>query len=671
MKHYLQHSLTRFNSIQFISLCLLLLLCSLAQQTQAQEPAHKRALVNRLIDENKDDSAIIILEQMLSDSPKDSIEHQGRILHQIGKLLAYKGSTNDAIKYYKLAIEKYNKVQNRYLENRVYQNMAGAYADSGELNTAITLIQKALRYMEEIKDTAKILGCLLDMGLYYYENNQTNKALESYVRLVNLPNEKELIQKAKAYNQMGNIWSTDLNNEKKALEYYLKSLEIKLQLDGNHLKSITASYNNIGLSYKILGQLDSATYYYKKALETGKQSGAFESMVEPLNNLANIYKRKKDFATAEEYLREALQYIKYSTLNNQILIYTSLGILLNDKSEYKEALEYFKIAEKLANKGNNLQDIAEVYEFLIQTYLGLGQSENVLLSLNHLLNLKDSITNLKLNNTVAEMMIKYETHEKERNLLLTQQRLLEQQLKSKQMLLLFLTILLTLLAITSYIYIKFRRKQALAKQAALELSLHEQKVKNKIQEERLRISRELHDNIGSHLTLINALTEEFDDNDNKAKKVRKSILLSMKELRKTVWLLNKESNSIDEIVIRLRDFLSSTRDNGINIQIQATGNTNTMLDDIQTTHLFRTIQEAVNNAIKYAQCNEIKISLNIDENNMVNFEIIDNGKGFDKENTNSNNGLTNMKFRMEQLKGELFIESQPGMGTTIKGVFKI
>lgn len=663
--------MTRFNSIQFISLCLLLLLCSLAQQTQAQEPAHKRALVNRLIDENKDDSAIIILEQMLSDSPKDSIEHQGRILHQIGKLLAYKGSTNDAIKYYKLAIEKYNKVQNRYLENRVYQNMAGAYADSGELNTAITLIQKALRYMEEIKDTAKILGCLLDMGLYYYENNQTNKALESYVRLVNLPNEKELIQKAKAYNQMGNIWSTDLNNEKKALEYYLKSLEIKLQLDGNHLKSITASYNNIGLSYKILGQLDSATYYYKKALETGKQSGAFESMVEPLNNLANIYKRKKDFATAEEYLREALQYIKYSTLNNQILIYTSLGILLNDKSEYKEALEYFKIAEKLANKGNNLQDIAEVYEFLIQTYLGLGQSENVLLSLNHLLNLKDSITNLKLNNTVAEMMIKYETHEKERNLLLTQQRLLEQQLKSKQMLLLFLTILLTLLAITSYIYIKFRRKQALAKQAALELSLHEQKVKNKIQEERLRISRELHDNIGSHLTLINALTEEFDDNDNKAKKVRKSILLSMKELRKTVWLLNKESNSIDEIVIRLRDFLSSTRDNGINIQIQATGNTNTMLDDIQTTHLFRTIQEAVNNAIKYAQCNEIKISLNIDENNMVNFEIIDNGKGFDKENTNSNNGLTNMKFRMEQLKGELFIESQPGMGTTIKGVFKI
>ncbi|MCO6494884.1 MAG: tetratricopeptide repeat protein [Bacteroidetes bacterium] len=643
----------------------------MAQQTQAQEPAHKRALVNRLIDENKDDSAIIILEQMLSDSPKDSIEHQGRILHQIGKLLAYKGSTNDAIKYYKLAIEKYNKVQNRYLENRVYQNMAGAYADSGELNTAITLIQKALRYMEEIKDTAKILGCLLDMGLYYYENNQTNKALESYVRLVNLPNEKELIQKAKAYNQMGNIWSTDLNNEKKALEYYLKSLEIKLQLDGNHLKSITASYNNIGLSYKILGQLDSATYYYKKALETGKQSGAFESMVEPLNNLANIYKRKKDFATAEEYLREALQYIKYSTLNNQILIYTSLGILLNDKSEYKEALEYFKIAEKLANKGNNLQDIAEVYEFLIQTYLGLGQSENVLLSLNHLLNLKDSITNLKLNNTVAEMMIKYETHEKERNLLLTQQRLLEQQLKSKQMLLLFLTILLTLLAITSYIYIKFRRKQALAKQAALELSLHEQKVKNKIQEERLRISRELHDNIGSHLTLINALTEEFDDNDNKAKKVRKSILLSMKELRKTVWLLNKESNSIDEIVIRLRDFLSSTRDNGINIQIQATGNTNTMLDDIQTTHLFRTIQEAVNNAIKYAQCNEIKISLNIDENNMVNFEIIDNGKGFDKENTNSNNGLTNMKFRMEQLKGELFIESQPGMGTTIKGVFKI
>ncbi|MCZ2130476.1 MAG: histidine kinase [Bacteroidia bacterium] len=637
----------------------------------AQESTQKREMVNRLIDENKDDSAILILKQILTQSPKDSIEHQGRVLHQIGKLLIYEGHYRESFQYLEQAQKKYQKIQNRYLENLILQSKAQAYADSGDYLSAINLIQTALTYWEAERDTSKTMGYLLDLGLYYYENNQINLALNSYLKIVNLPYEKEQIQKAKAYNQMGNIWASELGNNQKALEYYFKSLAIKLTLGDKYLKSVCASYNNIGLSYKILRKLDSAAFYYQKSIEFGKKSGAFESLIEPLNNLANIYKRANKLEKSEEALLEAFQYIKYGSISNQILIHTSLGILYNEKKEYDKALSYFKIAKELADKTENLNDMGDVREFMIESYFGLGQLDNANECLAQLLSIKDSITNLKLNQTVAEMMIKYETEETNKALLLARQQNLEKDLKSKQLTMWFLVVLLFLFTLTSYFYLKLRKKQALAKQAALELSLQEQKIKNKIQEERLRISRELHDNIGSHLTLINALTEEFDENDIKSKKIRKSILLSMKELRKTVWLLNKDSNSIDEIVIRLRSFLSNMDDERINILIQASGNTEVVLNDIQTTHFFRTIQEAVNNAIKYSQCSEIKITINIDNNNLIQFKIADNGNGFDTDNTSKNNGLANMKYRIEYLNGYLDIESSPSEGTTIKGFCKV
>jgi len=650
---------------------LLIIICLTSLIINAQESTQKRTLVNQLIDEDKSDSAIIILKQILNDSPKDSIEHQGRVLHQIGKILSFNGQPKEAFQYLEQAKKKYRIAQNQYLETRILQSYGQVYADLGNLDSAIIVIQQALNYWKKNRDTTRIMGSLLDLGLYYYDNNNPTKALDCYIELVSLPYRQDLIQKAKAYNQMGNIWSTELGNEKKALEYYLKSLEIKLGLEGDYKNSITASYNNIGLSYKILNKLDSAAYYYQKAIQTGKSARAWSRLIEPLNNLANIYKRQNNFAKAEQTLLEAEQYLIYGSLNNKVTIYTSLGILFNQKKEYARALTYLLQAAEWADKSGNYIDMADVQEFLIETYWGLGQTENAQNSLDKLLDLKDSITTIKLNTSVADMMVKYETNEKEKELLLNKQLLLEKDIKSQQTFLWFMVIFICLIISIFIIFMKFRAKQAQVKQAALELSLQEQKARNKVQEERLRISRELHDNIGSHLTLINALTEECDESNSRIKKVRNHIQLSMKELRKTVWLLNKESNSLEEIEIRLRDFLSNLEEHGKIIQIETKGNAKVILNDIQTTHLFRTIQEAVNNALKYADCSLISITLNNEIENQLEFLIEDNGKGFLQENMNSGNGVINMQYRMEQVKGHLQIESNPNNGTRIFGGFPL
>ena len=81
-------------------------------------------------------------------------------------------------------------------------------------------------------------------------------------------------------------------------------------------------------------------------------------------------------------------------------------------------------------------------------------------------------------------------------------------------------------------------------------------------------------------------------------------------------------------------------------------------------NIYRTIQEAVNNAVKYSDGNEI--SVNIYKNNhKIKIAVINNGNGFDLEKTSFGNGLYNMKKRIEEIGGTFEIKSNNTTGTII------
>src|SRR5690606_38641158 len=107
---------------------------------------------------------------------------------------------------------------------------------------------------------------------------------------------------------------------------------------------------------------------------------------------------------------------------------------------------------------------------------------------------------------------------------------------------------------------------------------------------------------------------------------------------------------------------------GIAIVVSTTGETDVKLTEVQTTHLFRIIQEAVNNSYKHSECSEIKIQLNAKEMNRFYFSIEDNGKGME-EMVSEGNGLKNLQFRIEELGGSLQVTSSPGKGTKVYGSF--
>ena len=91
---------------------------------------------------------------------------------------------------------------------------------------------------------------------------------------------------------------------------------------------------------------------------------------------------------------------------------------------------------------------------------------------------------------------------------------------------------------------------------------------------------------------------------------------------------------------------------------------------IQGINIYRIIQEAINNAIKYSKSSNIEVNiLNVDDS--IQIEIMDNGIGFDKNEIEFGNGLNNIEKRALELNGQLTIDSELDRGTSIKVVLEL
>lgn len=603
-----------------------------------------------------------------------SSDRKGNMAFEVAKSYTQLGQAEIAGQYYRKALtifEQQKKTDAAYITK---SRLASILDDQGLYQEAVSIAEECAAYFMKNGDSAGAAVNLNNLALYFYHAGDPRKAIEICTDAIRWVGSHNDMLKAKMYNQLGNIWADDLHDEEKALEYYRKSLWLKL--NGASDESVSAAYNNIGLSYKNLGRYDSAFYYYELALQYAMNSGLPMVKFNPLLNIANLYKRQGNMKAAEqEYLR-ILDMSDSISVKQQVNIYTSLGTLYNEMGDFKKSLYHLEKSATLLGGTGNLTDQAKVEEQKALLYFGLHDYANAYLSQQRLLILTDSIHKRDKAQEVARLMIEHEALEKDKTILESSHLIQAQNLRMQQLVIWLILVITLSLLIAGSIFYLYKKKQASARRTELELKLAEQESLTRIQEERLRISRELHDNIGSYLTFMNATVEQFRDMEagelkDKIPELRDGLAMSMRELRKTVWLLNRSSVNIDEITLRLRDFFRPFIQTGIQIKVEALGNTELTLGDIQTTHLFRTIQEAVNNACKHASADLILVNFEIRPENQLFFSVADNGTGFDMSAIRYGNGIKNMKYRMEELGGSLEIISVPGKGTVISGIFAV
>ena len=196
----------------------------------------------------------------------------------------------------------------------------------------------------------------------------------------------------------------------------------------------------------------------------------------------------------------------------------------------------------------------------------------------------------------------------------------------------------------------------------------------RLQQIRMRISRDLHDDIGSTLSSINMISSMANKSEAAGKKpselfqtISFASRQAMELMNDIVWSINPKNDRMEMIIIRMRQYASEILEAAhIPFALEMDDECKQIILPIEKRKDFYLIfKEAINNLAKYSNADKANIELKYASHKLT-LLITDNGKGFEVTDKSQGNGLKNMKARADMLKGNFAIRSTPGEGTSIK-----
>ena len=192
------------------------------------------------------------------------------------------------------------------------------------------------------------------------------------------------------------------------------------------------------------------------------------------------------------------------------------------------------------------------------------------------------------------------------------------------------------------------------------------------EEERGRISRELHDETGQTLMVLRfhleMLSGDMRNADQKAKIQEALDLLdrTIEGLRRTIARLSpRVLNELGLAAAIRRQAQLLVRHTGIQTHLNLPENIGALDHDMEVA-LYRSVQEALHNVVKHSRAKHASVRLRIDSD-AVAMEVVDDGEGFDPSGSYPDHfGLQSMRERAESRGGGFQVESRPGEGTTVR-----
>ena len=192
------------------------------------------------------------------------------------------------------------------------------------------------------------------------------------------------------------------------------------------------------------------------------------------------------------------------------------------------------------------------------------------------------------------------------------------------------------------------------------------------QQERERISADMHDELGSGMTAIRLMSEiarrKMKENTPvEIEKISHSADEVLNKMNAIIWSMNSGNDTIDNLVSYIRAYAIEYFENTpINCKIITPEHIEpTELTGDKRRNLFLCVKETLNNVLKHSKATELKIDFKIDEALMI--KIMDNGVGIDMQKIRQfGNGLKNIAKRMESIGGIYQIENNGGTVTTLR-----
>ena len=203
-----------------------------------------------------------------------------------------------------------------------------------------------------------------------------------------------------------------------------------------------------------------------------------------------------------------------------------------------------------------------------------------------------------------------------------------------------------------------------------------------LEQERSRIARDLHDQLGANLTQV-ALLGEMAETDrhspqeiaSHAQQISQTARETTHALDEIVWAVNPSNDTLDGLVTYAckyaQEYLALA---GLRYRAEVPPQLPAVVIPPEVRHnVFLAFKEAVNNVVKHAHASEARIRLRLQPGNFI-LEIEDDGRGVgppDSSSSRTRNGLRNMRKRMEDIHGEFSMAAGDKAGTIVRLVAPI
>ena len=297
------------------------------------------------------DSTIVLSKQLrqIADKTEDD-EVIAFSIQQLAWAHRKKKDLSQSIRYYFELESVYQQLEDLEGLGRAYLNIGKTFADASEYDKALQYLQQAKDHYEMAGKPYKVGGALYEMAIRYIQKKDPDTATDLLFEALEVCPKKKISLISMIYNRLGHS-AKDNEDYTKAREYYQRSL---LPLDDSPKwdKKWAIANNNIGESYLLEGQLDSAEFYLNKAMAIKEKLNDPEFSMETLIQLANLTYKRGHVREAIKRINQGISKIDPTKLSGKLgdalALFTSIA---NDPANknvvpYATLISYMNIQQQ-------------------------------------------------------------------------------------------------------------------------------------------------------------------------------------------------------------------------------------------------------------------------------------------------------------------------------------
>lgn len=555
------------------------------------------------------------------------------------------------------------------------------YQHRGTLDTARTYFDLALNQAAALGDSSLMIRIMGNLAINYRHTGNFEKAIEYYqTAMKHYQANEDSINVGNMKAEIGNLHYT-LKNWAEGYRYQREALQLFQAYD--FWRGVGNVSIALAVGFEMQNQMDSAIAYSEQAVVAHDQSGDVFGQANAQRALCGYYWHHG--RSEQEKIDCHLDLLELDRENGNkegiMLDYLNIGIGNSNLRRHRQGEKYIQKALELARDLNDNRIRLDCYAALAQNYSDLNDFKRAYAYQDSAYVLQDSVRGMEVQNKILDLDKKYQTAEKERALAEEQSKsiILEKEKAEAELAVSnrnkwifgLLGSALALLFLGLFLLQRNKRVARAEKDAAL-LRERDRGLKAVIdaqENERKRISKDLHDGIGQQLSGLKMAWEKLNTQLRQKAPEEKQVLTQLtvvldeaaEEVRSISHQMMPKSLQNLGLVPALEDMLEKTfQHTAIKYSLEHHRAEQRYSEHIEIS-LYRICQELVNNCIKHSGASMMTVQL-IGSKKHLTLLVEDNGTGM-KPKASDGHGLMNIASRLRTVNGRVTYEPSPVSGT--------